>query len=60
MRCKHCYGDFPFAKDLPAVKVKEVIDQAGEEFDCLVFSGGEPFLHPDFIELVSYADRKGA
>lgn len=59
MRSKHCYGNFPFAKDLPAVKVKDVIDQAPEDFDCLVFSGGEPFLHPDLIELVRYADRKG-
>lgn len=59
MRCKHCYGDFPFTKDMPAATVKDVIDQAHEDFDCLIFSGGEPFLHPDLIELVHYADRKG-
>ena len=59
MGCKHCYGDFPFTKDLPAAKVKDVIDQSHEDFDCLIFSGGEPFLHPDLIELVHDADRKG-
>jgi MoaA/NifB/PqqE/SkfB family radical SAM enzyme len=45
---------------MPAAKVKDVIDQAHEDFDCLIFSGGEPFLHPDLIELVHYADRKGS
>jgi MoaA/NifB/PqqE/SkfB family radical SAM enzyme len=36
MGCKHCYGDFPFTKDMPEAKVKDVIDQAHEDFDCLV------------------------
>lgn len=40
MGCKHCYGDFPFTQDLPAATVKDVIDLARGDFDCLVFSGG--------------------
>ena len=59
MGCKHCYGDFPCTNDLLAAKVKDLIDQAHEDFGRLVFSGGEPFLHPNLIELVHYADRKG-
>jgi len=33
----------------------EIIDAAGEYFDCLIFSGGEPFLHPDLVALTRYA-----
>ena len=33
----------------------QVIDEAGEYFDAIIFSGGEPFLHPDLIELIHYA-----
>ena len=35
--------------------VMQIIDEAGEHFDCIIFSGGEPFLHPDLIELTHYA-----
>jgi MoaA/NifB/PqqE/SkfB family radical SAM enzyme len=33
----------------------QIIDEARENFDCIIFSGGEPFLHPDLIELTQYA-----
>ncbi len=59
LRCHHCYRDSPFPIDLPGEKVEQIIDQAGENFDCLIFSGGEPFLHPDIVELVRHADHKG-
>ena len=54
-RCQHCYGSFPREGELPKEKVMQVIDEAGEYFDCIIFSGGEPFLHPDLIELIHYA-----
>lgn len=57
--CKHCYGDFPKKGELPKEKIEQIIDQAREDFDCLIFSGGEPFLHRDLIELLRYADAKG-
>ena len=53
--CQHCYGSFPGEGELPKDKVKQIIDEAGEYFDCIIFSGGEPFLHPDLIELIHYA-----
>lgn len=58
LHCRHCYRNSPAAGDLPAEKVKEIIDQAPEFFDCLIFSGGEPFLHPDLADLVTYADTR--
>ena len=53
--CQHCYGSFPKEGELPKDKVMQIIDEAGEYFDCIIFSGGEPFLHPDLIELIHYA-----
>jgi MoaA/NifB/PqqE/SkfB family radical SAM enzyme len=54
-RCKHCYGSFPREGELPKNKVMQIIDEAHDYFDCIIFSGGEPFLHPDLIELTHYA-----
>ena len=53
--CQHCYGSFPGEGELPKDKVMQIIDEAGEYFDCIIFSGGEPFLHPDLIELIHHA-----
>lgn len=32
-----------------------IIDEAHGHFDCIIFSGGEPFLHPDLIPLTRHA-----
>jgi len=53
--CQHCYGSFPKEGELPKKKVMQIIDEARDYFDCIIFSGGEPFLHPDLIELTHYA-----
>ena len=53
--CQHCYGAFPKKGELPKKKVMELIDEAHDYFDCIVFSGGEPFLHPNLFELTHYA-----
>jgi MoaA/NifB/PqqE/SkfB family radical SAM enzyme len=53
--CQHCYGSFPREGALAKCTVMQVIDEARENFDCIIFSGGEPFLHPDLIELTRYA-----
>ncbi len=54
-RCQHCYGSFPREGMLAKQTVMHVIDEARDNFDCIIFSGGEPFLHPDLIELTHYA-----
>ena len=53
--CQHCYGSFPRKGALAKSTVMQIIDEAREHFDCIIFSGGEPFLHPDLIELTRYA-----
>ena len=53
--CRHCYGSFPKEGELDKHTIMQVIDEAGEYFDCIIFSGGEPFLHPDLIALTHHA-----
>ena len=53
--CQHCYGAFPREGILAKDTVMQIIDEARENFDCIIFSGGDPFLHPDLIELTHFA-----
>lgn len=53
--CLHCYGSFPRKGELPKNKLMQMIDEAHDYFDAIIFSGGEPFLHPDLIELTHHA-----
>jgi radical SAM protein with 4Fe4S-binding SPASM domain len=59
--CAHCYNARPrdFAEmDTPSWKA--VIDRAWEAgVPHIVFTGGEPTLRPDLLELVAYAEAKG-
>jgi len=67
MKCKHCRAAFEKGKHLGLKKVKKIID-----FACLhaqnlktpenfriILSGGEPFLHPHWFEIIKYAKEKG-
>jgi len=53
--CLHCYGSFPQKGALSKESVMRVMDEARDCFDAIIFSGGEPFLHPDLIELTHHA-----
>ncbi|MCX7671495.1 MAG: radical SAM protein, partial [Anaerolineae bacterium] len=58
LRCRHCgvtdEGTGP--AQLDAALVCDLIDQAvAAGAEGVVFSGGEPLLHPDFATLVAYA-----
>jgi len=56
-KCRHCYGDFPKKGALSLETVRNVIEEAKGLFDCLIFSGGEPFLHPDLPAMVQEAAK---
>ena len=52
-RCKHCYIDFPFAKNvkdfIPVDTVKKALkDTKNENIQCIYLTGAEPMTHPDF------------
>lgn len=63
LRCKHCYAtseDKDYSNELTTEEGKRLIDDLAQ-FGCpvLLFSGGEPLIRPDVIELASYAVKKG-
>jgi len=66
MKCKHCRAAFEKGKHLPLKTVKKIIDFAclhaqdlkiSENFR-LIISGGEPFLHPFWYQIIEYAKQK--
>lgn len=40
-------------------EIKKEIDQASVDCQEIVFTGGEPTIHPDFLKLIAYAKKKG-
>ena len=63
LRCVHCYADAAASKfpgELTWEQCCEVIDDlAAYQVNAVLFSGGEPMVHPRFIELVERATSKG-
>ena len=63
LRCVHCYSDSDAQKypgELSTEEAKRVIDDlVGFRVPALLFSGGEPLLHHDLLELIEYATGKG-
>lgn len=62
LKCKHCYRDAgdKATKELSTAEAKTLIDQIVKTgFRIMIFSGGEPLMRPDMIELVGYASSKG-
>ena len=66
LRCAHCYinlpaGDQLASKDeLTRTEIQNILDQIVDQ-GCLwlLLTGGEPFLRPDFLDIYTYAKRKG-
>lgn len=64
LRCRNCYkhdgGNTSDGGDMPSAFVKNTLTQAKEcGFAEAVFIGGEPTLHPDLPELMSFASKIG-
>ncbi len=58
MYCAHCYRDAgcKAAEELSTAEAKELLNQiARAGFKIMIFSGGEPLMRPDILELVKYA-----
>ncbi|MFA6471350.1 MAG: radical SAM protein [Candidatus Latescibacterota bacterium] len=59
LRCVHCYAGSdgsPAMDELTTTEIMKVIDNLAE-FKCpvVLFSGGEPLLHPDIAKLAQHA-----
>ena len=63
LRCIHCHasGGKPSLGELSTVEGKKLISEIASipEFRMLVFSGGEPLVRPDIVELTRYATSLG-
>ena len=58
MYCAHCYRDAGSraAEELTTDEAKSMLDSIAEAgFKIMIFSGGEPLMRPDILELVRYA-----
>jgi 12,18-didecarboxysiroheme deacetylase len=63
LKCIHCYSssqDISYADELTTQEGKNVIDDLAQfGAPVILFSGGEPILRPDLLELAQYAVDKG-
>jgi putative heme d1 biosynthesis radical SAM protein NirJ2 len=62
MFCDHCYRDAgcKAEDELSTTEAKTLLEQiAKAKFKIMIFSGGEPLLRPDIVELVAYATSLG-
>ncbi|WP_415718410.1 12,18-didecarboxysiroheme deacetylase [Maridesulfovibrio sp.] len=63
LKCVHCYAQAvdPNGQDeISTAKAKEIIDDlAAFGAPVMLFSGGEPLVRQDLVELASYATSKG-
>ncbi len=61
LRCKHCYedaGDKDY--EVSTKEAKKIIDILADlGVVILAFSGGEPLVRKDIVELIRYASKKG-
>ncbi|HEC49903.1 MAG TPA: 4Fe-4S cluster-binding domain-containing protein, partial [Candidatus Desulfofervidus auxilii] len=63
LKCKHCYAqaeDKDFSNELTTEEGKQLIKDLAT-FGCpvLLFSGGEPLIRKDVLELAEYAAQLG-
>ena len=63
VRCQHCYVTYnvePDNRELDTGELRRILDEISAA-GCLwlLFTGGEPFLRPDFLDLLAHAKRRG-
>jgi len=63
LRCVHCYSqseDRGYSGELSLNEGKSLIDDlAGFGSPVILFSGGEPLIRPDILDLIRYATQQG-
>lgn len=57
IRCEMCYfhKELKNLCNLPLKLYKHIIDAVKSSSPCIILSGGEPFIHPDLVNMVTYA-----
>ena len=63
LRCVHCYNDSGLDKapnEVTTEQAKTVLDDLAQfDVPSVLFSGGEPLMRPDLLELIGYAGQCG-
>lgn len=62
LECPHCFVDAGEKREveMPTERILRLFDELAEMgVFCLVITGGEPSLQPDFVEIVNYAHELG-
>lgn len=62
LRCRHCYanGGMALQQEMSTVEVKNAIDQLAKLGVLhIFFTGGEPFIRRDMVEILEYTDKRG-
>ncbi|MBW2991649.1 radical SAM protein [Candidatus Woesearchaeota archaeon] len=59
MNCPHCFNkDSRNLKDMDSDKLIRLLDYLSNHIDSIKIMGGEPTIHPDFLKLYNYAQKK--
>src|SRR3972149_5713671 len=63
LKCIHCYSqsrDIEYPCELTTKEAKAMLDDIADYGSpVILFSGGEPLMRTDLLELISYAKQKG-
>ena len=63
LKCIHCYSqskDIVYPNELTTQEAKAMLDDLADYgAPVILFSGGEPLMRPDLLELIGYAKEKG-
>ena len=63
LKCIHCYSqskDIIYPNELTTREAKAMLDDLADYgAPVILFSGGEPLMRPDLLELIGYAKEKG-
>jgi len=63
LKCIHCYSqskDIEYPNELSTEEAKGFLDDIAEYgAPVILFSGGEPLMRPDLLELIGYAKARG-
>lgn len=59
-KCKYCYVDGVKGKMLPLEDIKIILTKLKENgVNKLYITGGEPFLHPNILDIIEYSSNLG-
>jgi radical SAM protein with 4Fe4S-binding SPASM domain len=66
LACRHCYNNLPMSdraaaqRELSFEEYCKLLDELADAGTFwILFSGGEPFARPDFLDIYTYAKQKG-